>query len=682
MPELGSPRFPRKAATLRNLSIRARVFGGFGIVLALLAVLAFIAHRALVVIDAEANSLSKASEQLGAVNDFALRLGETHHLVSQAALTEAAPDRDAARTALGRLAAAFGEMRVHTTGEAASAAMAKIDAAQAAYASAVTLMIEAIDRRQASTEMLEKSATALKTTVSAIVATLIRENRAEQLPVGLRLQDAVQASAAAATRFLSSRNPADSLMALNELKGMRAQREQLDKTAADSARLRRFLGALPEPAQQFGEGIEGVVAATEQFRKAGTERDKATAEIDGLASRLRRDSQQLQRGSAQSLADIVGSLGTTNLTIAGGALVAGLLLAWLIGHGITAPVGRLTAVMKTLAAGTIDCEIGDQDRGDEIGEMARAVGVFKTNAVEVRSLHAEQEAVKKLAEAERHAAMLGMAGEFERSVTRVVEGVATGAGTVRRTAESMSSVAEETTRQSTAAASASERTATNVETVATAAEELTASINEIGRQVGQSLEIAGRAVAEADATNTTVRSLAEAAHKIGDVVELIQAIAGQTNLLALNATIEAARAGEAGKGFAVVASEVKALAGQTAKATEEIGRQITAIQDATKSAVQAIGDIGATVRAVNDVATTIAAAVEEQLAATQEIARNVHEASTGTTAVSANIAGVSETAGESGRNAAAVLTAANDLNAQSTALQHTVETFLNGLRAA
>jgi methyl-accepting chemotaxis protein len=222
----------------------------------------------------------------------------------------------------------------------------------------------------------------------------------------------------------------------------------------------------------------------------------------------------------------------------------------------------------------------------------------------------------------------------------------------------------------------------NVETVATAAEELSASFAEIGRQVTHSLEIAGRAVGEAEATSETVRSLDHAAQKIGDVVKLIQSIAAQTNLLALNATIESARAGEAGRGFAVVASEVKALAAQTAKATEDIGLQVATIQSVTKSTMEAIGGIGATVQSVNEVATIIAAAVEEQQAATSEIARNVQEASAGTAEVSANIAGVTQAAVNSGHSAAGVLSAASDLSGQSVALQREVEAFLSSIRAA
>jgi methyl-accepting chemotaxis protein len=668
-------------ATLQNVSIRRRIFGGFGIVLVLLAALAFVAQRALAVVKIEASSLTAANQNFGAVDDFALRLGEAHHSVIQAALTETAADQDAARAALGRLATSLAGVS-HGDNAEDAAARSRIEAAQQAYSASVVRMIDAIAQRQLSTQALEKSSTTLKTTVSAIVAALIRENRTEQLPTGLRLQETVQASASAATRFLSSRNPADSSAAVVELKGMREHVAQLSTSAADSNRVRRFLAAIEEPSQQFSDAVKQIIDATEQFRLAGSDRDKAAGELSGLAGSLRNQAQAVQQHSAQSLAGVVAELGTMNLAISGGALIAGVLLAWLIGRGIAGPVGRLTAMMKALAAGDLDCEIGGQARGDEIGEMARAVGVFKTSALEVRRLEAEKEATKKLVETERRTAMLNMADAFERSVNGVVEGVAAGVETVRSSADSMSSVAGETTRQSAAAAEASNQTAVNVETVATAAEQLSASFAEIGRQVTHSLEIAGRAVGEAEATGETVRSLDQAAEKIGDVVKLIETIAAQTNLLALNATIEAARAGDAGRGFAVVASEVKALAAQTAQATKDIGLQVAAIQDVTKTTVAAIGGFGATVRSVNDVATIIAAAVEEQQAATNEIARNVQEASAGTAKVSANIAGVSEAAVNSGDSAAGVLAAASDLSHQSVALQREVEAFLGSIRAA
>ncbi len=275
-----------------------------------------------------------------------------------------------------------------------------------------------------------------------------------------------------------------------------------------------------------------------------------------------------------------------------------------------------------------------------------------------------------------------MADDFEASVGKVARSVAAAAEGMKGTAESLSEVASDTGKRAVAVAAATEQASSNVQTVAASAEELAASVQEISRQVAESTAIASRAASEAEATDSTVKGLAEAAAKIGDVVRLISDIAGQTNLLALNATIEAARAGEAGKGFAVVASEVKNLASQTAKATEEIAAQISAMQGATDAAVGAIRSIGETIGRMNAIAASIAAAVEQQGAATQEIARSVQQAAVGTSEVSATIGGVTQAVDTVGGQAAQVLDAANALTGEAATLQGEVARFLTAIRAA
>ena len=272
--------------------------------------------------------------------------------------------------------------------------------------------------------------------------------------------------------------------------------------------------------------------------------------------------------------------------------------------------------------------------------------------------------------------------QFDAQMKIALEAVGGSALGLQKAANALAANAEQSNRQSTAVAAASEEASTNVQTVASATEELSSSVMEIGRQVSESTRIAGKAVEQANKSSSTVQGLAKAAQRIGDVVELINTIAGQTNLLALNATIEAARAGEAGRGFAVVASEVKALAEQTAKATGEIGQQILAIQEATKESVSSIEAIGATIASVNEIATTVATAVEEQGAATAEIARNVQQAARGTQEVSSNIGGVSQAASETGQTAAELLSAANTLSKQSDTLRSQVEGFFAAIRAA
>jgi methyl-accepting chemotaxis protein len=275
-----------------------------------------------------------------------------------------------------------------------------------------------------------------------------------------------------------------------------------------------------------------------------------------------------------------------------------------------------------------------------------------------------------------------IADDFETNVKGVVETVAAAASQLQGTAKTMGGAAEETTRQSTVVAAASEQAAVNIQTVASAAEELSASIGEISRQVSESAKIARDAVGQAKATDAQVEALSQGAAKIGEVVRLISEIASQTNLLALNATIEAARAGEAGKGFAVVASEVKNLASQTAKATEEIGGQIAAIQSATSGAVGAIRSIGETIGRIDQISGSIAAAVEEQSASTAEIARNVQQASAGTAEVSSNIVTVTAAARETGKSAGEMLDSAGDLSRESARLSEQVDRFLREVRAA
>jgi methyl-accepting chemotaxis protein len=388
----------------------------------------------------------------------------------------------------------------------------------------------------------------------------------------------------------------------------------------------------------------------------------------------------LSRSSAD-VNDQVASASWTSLLV--GTVFAAVLVPVMlvVGGTITRPISRLTVVMGELAGGDLDITVSGQDGSDEVADMARAVQVFKDNAVEKRRLEGEQKESRQRAAQEKRQGMLEMAERFERQVKEVVEGVSSAANEMQATAQQMSTTAEETSRRSANVATASEEAAANVQTVAATAEQLSASIAEIGRQVMQSAKIAENAVAEAETTNETVQGLDEAASKIGEVVTLINDIAGQTNLLALNATIEAARAGEAGKGFAVVAQEVKNLANQTARATEEISQQITSIQDETNGAVGAIEKIHAIIGEVNEIAMTISSAVEEQGISTQEIARNVQQAARGTHDVNQNIESVSKAVGETGKAAGQVLNASQDMARQAEELRREVQRFLGEVRA-
>ena len=374
---------------------------------------------------------------------------------------------------------------------------------------------------------------------------------------------------------------------------------------------------------------------------------------------------------------------TRYLTIGAVLLALGMCaaMALYVSRAISKPLATMTAAMRRLAAGELEVGIPATARGDEIGCMAKAVQVFKQNAIDARRL-ADEQAAEQATKQERQAAIERHIAVFESAVRGLLEVLGTAASEMRTTSESMSTTAEETGAEAKTAASAGEHASASVQSVATATEELSSSVAEISRQVTQSSEVAERAVGEASNTNATVRSLSDAAQKIGDVVKLISDIASQTNLLALNATIEAARAGDAGKGFAVVASEVKSLATQTAKATEDISAQITAMQSATTGVVQTIEHVSSTIGRMNEIATTIASAVEEQGAATQEIARSAQEAAKGTEQVANAIAGVNQATGETGKAADNVLASAEALGKQAETLRAEIDTFLANIRAA
>jgi len=371
------------------------------------------------------------------------------------------------------------------------------------------------------------------------------------------------------------------------------------------------------------------------------------------------------------------------------ALIVGVLVVLvLIGSAvfsvltIARPIRRIGDVLLELANGNKAVVIPYTERGDEVGDNARAARTFKDNLVRIERMEAEQSNQEAAAAARRKAEMNKLADAFQAAVGGIVNTVSSTSRQLEAAAGTLSGTADQTLQLSGMVAAASEQASANVGAVASAAEEMSASVTEISRQVHDSSRIAGDAVKQAERTDARINDLLKAAGRIGDVVKLITAIAEQTNLLALNATIEAARAGESGRGFAVVASEVKALATQTAKATEEIGSQIAGMQVATQDSVGAIKEIGATISHISDIATTIAATVEEQGAATAEIARNVSEAAKGTAEVAQKITQVNQGASATGAASEQVLASARSLSKESGDLKNEVENFLNTVRAA
>ncbi|SDD36374.1 methyl-accepting chemotaxis sensory transducer [Belnapia rosea] len=384
-----------------------------------------------------------------------------------------------------------------------------------------------------------------------------------------------------------------------------------------------------------------------------------------------------------ALTEEAQSIVWTAVTVLG----AGVLLSfgfglWMARATVIRPFGRLQGAMQRLAGGDLATPIGDADRRDEIGSMAQALQGFAASLREAETLRVGQEAAKHRAEEERKAGLASLASGLEASIGGVTEHIASAAAELNAAATSMVAIADGTSTRAGTVSSATQEASGNVNTVAAATEELAASVAEISRQVADSARMAAGAADQANRTNATVANLNEAAARIGEVTRLIDNIAGQTNLLALNATIEAARAGEAGKGFAVVASEVKALATQTAQATGNIATQIQSMQGATRQAAADIGAIRDSIGAINEVTAAIAAAVEQQGAATRDIAQNVQQAAAGTAAIAGAIDGVTAAASETGGAASQVQATSATLAEQAETLRRALGDTLGRLRAA
>ncbi|MEY9183311.1 methyl-accepting chemotaxis protein [Bradyrhizobium sp. USDA 326] len=495
--------------------------------------------------------------------------------------------------------------------------------------------------------------------------------RQHMLAEGLEDKLAVEKTAATVTEALAKvRSRYEAMISSPEEQALYNQWSKLwdeykKGTEEVMALSRKEAGKLPREAQELN---------SKTVNKIGLQADEV----------LNKDIELNTKGgeqAAQNAADSYSFALTLVSIILGAAVVLGIGVSFYLVRDVSRGINSIIEPMQALGKGDLSAEVPRRGEKTEIGAMADVLQIFK-EALIAKKAADEAAAVDAEAKIERGRRVDNITREFEAMIGEIVQTVSSASTQLEASASTLTATADRSQQLATTVASASEEASTNVQSVASATEEMASSVGEISRQVQESARMAGDAVGQARATTERVSELSKAAARIGDVVELINTIAGQTNLLALNATIEAARAGEAGRGFAVVASEVKALAEQTAKATGEIGQQISGIQAATNDSVGAIKEISSTIERLSEISSAIAAAVEEQGAATQEIARNVQQAAQGTQQVSSNITDVQRGATETGTASSQVLSAAQMLSNDSNRLKTEVSKFLTNVRAA
>ncbi len=658
-------------------TVRTRIFGGFAALIILQIGVAALVWRAEDQFDVAKSADDTVEASAGLIGVVSINLRTVQLRLSHFVRTGSAADRELVDTALAALGKSIGQI-------------SKSDNVSVRLGESITLvrseladvLVASLLRRD---DMFKMTQTANGAESALTALAQAASKAAERATV-----EAVATIVATALHPLvfvqRYANGADDLDAQAVLTSSAKSKEALQSLLKEGGdlppRLQRLIGAVTA-------SLDELPPAMEKFGKSSESRNKSLTQLDAAALQASRILNEVrakldaERGVYRAqIVEARDQVRTTVMVAGGVSGLIGAALAVLVGLSITRPIVRLASAMRRIAGGSLEVDVPDRLRRDEIGGMANAVQVFKDNMIQTTELTARQESMKLEAQAAQKAAMNQTADDFEAKVGGLVGVLSSAAADLEATAQGMSGTALQTTGQAATVAAAAEEASVGAETVAAAAEQLTASIREISRQVAHSSKITSQAVEDAQRTNAIVHKLDEGAEKIGKVVALISNIAGQTNLLALNATIEAARAGDAGKGFAVVASEVKSLANQTALATQEIGTQIAEIQAATREAVEAIRGISGTIDDVSAIATNIASAVDQQGAATAEIARNVQQTARSAHDVTENIGGVSQAATHTGAAAGQLLDAAGRLSRQAEQLTTEVGKFISEVRAA
>jgi methyl-accepting chemotaxis protein len=673
-----------REAVAPRLSVRHRIYGGFSIILFLLIVVSAIFLRGIGLVNSDSDNVGANAHQMSVVSAFAAGMGQVHSRVTQYALSQDDTDLQAAQAAIERLqqaTAAMEEVYGRDNNRAAQS-VETLSGLEDRYRQVLADTIATINTRRSHIVDFTENATELGNIVSAIVAVLVRDpGGINALEPATRLMQSFYDSKSTAARFLATRDPADSNRARVETDAMLRVVDELKQQKVENKRVQRFLDAAAQPLGRYIQAIDGLVSDTQWFATLTAERQDVADKMSQAARGIHSAAVETQIKSVQEMIDAVTSARSLGGLTFALAILLGIALAILIGRGTAVPITQITEVMRALANGTVNIAIPHEGRLDELGAMASAVRVFRDRTIESTHLTEERESERQ-SKRRRTQALEHLYAKFEAKVGALASSLSVAAAELTQSAELMHGTTAQTGAKSSAVMAAAGQAADNAESVALATEELSSSFDEIARRVLRSQDIATSAMAEAQLTDSTVQALVHDAEEIGNITLLIQNIARQTNLLALNATIEAARAGEAGRGFAVVANEVKTLAMRTSQATDAIGVQISQIQVGTGNTVGAIVAMATTIRDMNQIAAEVAAAVEQQRAATHEIAQSVQRAANSAQDVKHSIDGVEDATAATDAEANRVLNAARQLSQQAEDLRAEVNQFIDGVRAA